>query len=306
LVLQNIEDRVVQRAIVTILQPLLDPLFDERSFGFRPQRGSLHALAHVERLTLDERRRVWVLEDLRDAFLHVPLQRLLQVVGKFLPAADLIGLIERVLSGNELSGLRQGGPLSPLLLNLYLHHFLDRPWRRDQPRLPLVRVADDLLVLCRTETEARQAHGELIRRLRPSGMPLKGTVDLAIHDLNAGTSASWLGFSFLKPRRGLAIGIEERSWDELAQRLAFAHSTDRAAQLANQIVHGWLGQKGPCYLGSDRDEVCRRITAIAGEQAFDEIPGTAELKGLWQRAYARWCRLRIPSQARRGQPNNGT
>lgn len=58
IVLLNIQDRVVQRAVILILQPVLDPLFDARSFGYRPDLGHLHALAHAEHLALSERRRV--------------------------------------------------------------------------------------------------------------------------------------------------------------------------------------------------------------------------------------------------------
>jgi RNA-directed DNA polymerase len=70
IVLLNIEDRVVQRAIVLILQPLLDPLFDSRSLGYMPNLGHLHALAMAEQLTVTQRRRIWVTEDIEDAFLH--------------------------------------------------------------------------------------------------------------------------------------------------------------------------------------------------------------------------------------------
>ena len=101
IVLLNIEDRVVQRAIVLILQPLLDPLFDPRSLGYRPKLGHLHALAVAEQLTTAQRRMVWLAEDIEDAFLHVPLSRLLQVVGKLLPDNDLLGLLERVLPAQQ-------------------------------------------------------------------------------------------------------------------------------------------------------------------------------------------------------------
>src|SRR5207249_3057897 len=193
LVLSNVEDRVVERAVVSILQPLLDPQFDDRSFGYPPRRGMQHALAQAERHVPKEQRRVWLTEDAKDAFLNVPLSRLLQVVRGLLPADDLIELIKRVLGGNKVPGLRQGGPLSPLMLNLYLDHFLDGPWRCDQPKLPLLRVADDLLVPCRSEAQARKARAELERLLVPAGMPLKGTEATAICVLCADIPVDWLG-----------------------------------------------------------------------------------------------------------------
>jgi hypothetical protein len=292
IVLMNIADRVVQRAIVLILQPVLDPLFDARSFGYRPKISHLHALALAERLTLSRRRPVWAIDDLQDAFRHVPVPRLFQVVRKLLPADDLLGLLQVVLPAQELPGLRQGGSLSPLMLNTYLHHVLDRPWRRDRPRLPLIRVADDLLVLCRTEDEAHDACGHLRHLLRPTGMPLKGTPEAAVRRLDDGDAADWLGFRIRQPARGLAFEIAERSWERLATHLALAHSKSDAPVRAILTVKQWLNQRGPCYTSSDRERVCRRIIELARAQAFEEVPGRQELRQHWQRAYARWRKLR--------------
>ena len=177
---------------------------------------------------------------------------------KLLPADDLIGLLERVLAPGTLPGLRQGGPLSPLMLNVYLNHVLDRPWRRDQPGLPLIRVADDLLVPCRSESQAREARAELERLLVPAGMPLKGTAGSAARALSAADPIDWVGFSFHKPARGLAITIDEKSWAKLDEQLALAHTRTESPLRAVMVIEGWLGAKGPCYPWCDRDEVCRQ------------------------------------------------
>src|SRR5205823_1907836 len=114
-------DRIVQRACVEILQPILDPLFDARSFGYRPRRSPQHALALAEQLARSESRWMWVAVDIKDAFGSVPLQRLLDITKKYLPDDKLIAFLKTVVGGAKLPGLRQDGPLSPLLLNLYLH-----------------------------------------------------------------------------------------------------------------------------------------------------------------------------------------
>lgn len=128
LIIQSILDRIVQRAIVEIVQPILDPLFDSNSLGYRPKpnQGRLHALALAEHYLVAEKRRIWITEDIKDAFLNVPLSRLLQVLKKRLLADDLTEFIGKVIGDSKLPGLRQGGPLSPLLLNVYLDHFLDK------------------------------------------------------------------------------------------------------------------------------------------------------------------------------------
>ena len=80
IMLLNVEDRVVERAVVQILQPLFDPDFDDRSFGGRPCRGPLSALAAAEALVTVEGRRILVGQDLRNAFDSVLLKRLMQVL----------------------------------------------------------------------------------------------------------------------------------------------------------------------------------------------------------------------------------
>jgi hypothetical protein len=292
LVLSNIEDRVVQRAAVLILQPVLDPLFDPRSLGYRPRLGRLHALAQAEWLTLRQQRQVWLTEDISNAFLNVPVPRLLQIARKFFPADDLMQFLEQVLPGQKLQGLRQGGPLSPLMMNLYLHHFLDRPWRIRHPHLPLIRVADDQLVLCRNEEQAQAARADLRQLLLPAGMSLKQMEETTIRDLSAGMAARWLGFTISKASRGLAFQIGDHSWTRLENYLALAHTKSDAPLRAIATLKAWLGQMGPCYLCADRDKMCERIVGLAQEQSFEEIPGSNDLRALWQSAYARWCRLR--------------
>ena len=72
-----------------------------------------------------------VVEDIKDAFTRVPLNRLLDVLNIYVPSEEVLQLIRRLLDTGKRHGIRQGGPLSPLLLNLYLHHVLDVPWQKD-------------------------------------------------------------------------------------------------------------------------------------------------------------------------------
>jgi hypothetical protein len=302
IVLQDVEDRVVQRAALSILQPVLDPLFEGHSYGFRPGRGRWHALAEAERLTLGGGYGAWVSDDVRDAFQHVPLARLLQVVGSYLPADDLLGFLGQVLPGRHFPGLRQGGPLSPLLLNLYLHHLVDRPWGRDHPDLPLLRYADDLLLLGRDEVLARNAHDDLARRLRSAGMGLKGTAADAVRVPGRDAAVEWLGFEVTRSDAGLAYGFTEASWGRLADTLGQAHAAADAPLRAVGTVKGWLAAQGPCYAWCDRDAVIRRVEALARDQAFDELPARRVLLGWWRRAHDRWDEFREVMGGRAANP----
>ena len=182
-------DRMVQRSIVQTIQPFLDPMFDDDSFGFRPGKDRLDALARAEQLTCGDGLWVWISEDIKNAFDQVPLSRLLDVAKRVLPDEGIVRLIERMIGTGSKRGLRQGGPLSPMLLNLYLHHHLDRPWRKHHADVPLIRVADDLLLLCRDRQAAERSYADLEMLLRPAGMPLKGTPQTTIQELNRGDSA---------------------------------------------------------------------------------------------------------------------
>jgi Reverse transcriptase (RNA-dependent DNA polymerase) len=266
---------------------VLDRFFDERSFGYRPGRGPLGALAEAERLTFLEGRRKWLADDIRDAFGSVPIPRLLQVVRKMLPDDALIEFLVRVLEGHRGTGLRQGGSLSPLLLNAYLHHNLDRPWRRAWPDTPLLRYADDLLALAKTHREAEAAHAWLVERLLPAGFCLKGSSASVIHSLKPGP-VFWLGFEIRGGKKRLRFGISNARWDNLAAGLDRAHEAGDAPLKARQVVQGWLEGIAPCFPNRGRRTVIDRISTIAVDRAFDELPAAHHLLGHWKAKFQRW------------------
>jgi len=294
LIIQSIIDRMVQRAVVEIIQPLLDPLFDPRSFGFRPQKSTLHALVLAETLCFEEGRTVWVTADVKDAFSNVPLPRLLDVVRRYLIDEELVGFIGQVIGGSSQPGLRQGGCLSPLLLNLYLHHFLDRRWRSLNPDIPLIRYADDILLLCRTPCEARQAHDALAGILRPTAMSLKDAKSGA-RTLTVSDPVNWMGFHITRLGARLQYGLTEAAWWQLADKIALSRDAPNSPLRVYEAIVGWVGQKGPCFPYLDHNKVYAQIADIAGEHGYDEIPSLSEIRNLWQRAYARWMRIPAPN-----------
>jgi retron-type reverse transcriptase len=292
LLLPSVIDRVVPRAVVQTVQPYLDPQFDDNSFGFRPGRDRQRALARAATLASGSGSWVWVTEDIRDAFNQMPLRRLLDVVRLRLPDPGIVRLIERLVLTEAGRGLRQGGCLSPLLLNLYLDHHLDRKWRSCHPNLPLLRVADDLLALTRSGEEARQAWNDLQEALRPVGMPLKGSPSSAVRDLSGGDQADWLGFRLARGEGGLEVRPAARSWRQLTDHLAVAHTRPNLPLLVVEVIVRWAEQLGPCYPWTDPWEAYARVAAIARELAFEEIPPREEFLGRWRRAFGRWQRIR--------------
>lgn len=290
--IQDVEDRVVQRAIVQIVQPLIDPTFSSTSLGYRPKKGRYHALALAERLAQDQDRWCCLTEDVKDAFEQPPHRRLLDVVRRHLPDAGILALIGAVIENESGRGLRQGGSLSPLLLNVYLDHFLDRPWAKRHPETPLIRVADDVLILCRDPDEALRARESLQEMLRPAGMPLKGTPETAVRDLAGGGRATWLGLDLTRQGDNLIASMTDASWAKLEDHLARTHDRPDAPLRANETILGWLASAGMCFRPDDHLEVHARIATTAHRYAFDEIPSREETRDCWQRAHARWLRIR--------------
>lgn len=292
LIIQDIDARIVQRATVMILQPLLDPRFDPRSFGFRPGRSILDALALAERLTLRERRWVWVAVDIRDAFTNVPLPRLRDIVRKALVDEELVRFIAGLLAGSRWRGLRQGGPLSPLLLNLYLHHFLDRKWRKMCPHIPLIRYADDILLLCLCEEEASQAYNALVEMLTPVGMTLKEDQESAICQLAQGDAARYMGFEIRKDEDRLRLGLTREAWDGLRDALADCHEAPASAWRAVQVVAGWLDSRAACLSDLGVDNVYARVQKIAKSLDFEELLDPSDVDWVAEQAIRRWQQAR--------------
>lgn len=296
LTLLNIADRVVQRAIVELLQPLLDPLFGDRVLGFRSRVNRVDALALAERLTMTDNRFVWAIEDIKDAFDNVPRGPLIDVVAKYVPSPELMQLIEKIICADgRKRGIAQGGPLSPLQLNVYVFHHLERRWEQNEvlAGTPHIRVADDILMLCKTLKEAREALSELKRILGQAGLPLKHGASKAIHHLRRGDSPDWLGFRVWRGREGLEIKIAKRSWKRLSQYLQLTHEKPDAPLRAVDTINGWVDQLGPCYRYGNRSRKCRRIETFAGTHGFGEIPSRASLLSRWRRAYERWEEMRV-------------
>ena len=182
----SLEDKIVQRAVVEVLNAVYEVDFRGFSYGFRPGRGPHDALDALA-VGIERKRVNWVLDaDIRDFFTklgHVWLRRFLEhriadrrvrrLIGKWLAA----GVIEDGNWSQTVEGSPQGASVSPLLANLYLHHVLDLWvdwWRRRHARgdVIIVRWADDFIVGFEHEQDARRFLVELRERLARFGLEL--------------------------------------------------------------------------------------------------------------------------------------
>jgi retron-type reverse transcriptase len=304
--LQDIEDRVVQRAIVQVIQPVIDPGFAVTSFGYRPRLGTEHALATAEFLACSKNSWTWVTDDIRDAFDHVPHGRLLDIVQNRLQSGEMADLIRVVIENEKGQGLRQGGSLSPFLLNLYLDHLLDRPWKKSQPETPLLRYADDLLILTANGDRADEAHAHLRHRLQAAGMSLKGTPGTANYDLQTGDTVQWIGFAIRKGPEGMEYRPTERNWYRLREHLEMCHTKPGAPIRAIDTIVGWLEHLGPCAPFLDATATQARIVTLASELAFEEVPSLERVSLLMEHAHRGWTTIKGKIPARLlGNNNHG-
>lgn len=285
----NWQDQVVQRAIVQIVQPLVDPRLDELNFGYRPGRDRTEALANAELLLEAGSRYCVIAADLRDAFTRIPHEPLIAALNELFGNESLNRLIRRVITANgRKRGVAQGGAISALLLNLYLDRVLDKRWRELKPEIPLIRVADDILILCRDEEEALRSYTDLQKILQPTGMTLKGNTQSDLIDLGAGQTAEWLGYRISIPNGEITVQTPERFRKKLQVHLEQVMEEPDGALNVGAVLRGVVEQLGPCYLHEDRDRMIRQITAIACDVGAEETPAETELLDIWGRSHARY------------------
>ena len=176
----TVRDRVVQTAMLHVLEPIFDVTFSEHSYGFRHGRGCHHALERVEQLLNDGY--VYVVDaDLKSYFDTIPKDRLMARVSEKVSDSRILRMVEMFLEQGVMDGLKewtpeagtpQGAVLSPMLANIYLNP-MDH--RLEAAGFALVRYADDFVILCRTREDAEQALALVQNWVAENGLRLHPT-----------------------------------------------------------------------------------------------------------------------------------
>jgi group II intron reverse transcriptase/maturase len=201
-----VRDRVVQAAMKIVIEPVFEADFLPCSFGFRPKRSQHDALQVLIDQSWKGRR--WVLEsDVANCFEAIPHSGLMSAIEERVSDRNLLKLLRAMLRGGvmqdgavhrDVAGTPQGGVVSPVLCNVYLHR-LDRQWTERGTGV-LVRFADDLVVCCHTKREAEAALAALRSILAEMGLQLKEAKTRIVHLREGGEGLDFLGFHHRRVR----------------------------------------------------------------------------------------------------------
>lgn len=192
----TVADRVVQQAVLNVLGPIFERKFLDLSHGFRPGRSTHTALRQVWK-HIKTGFRTWVVDaDIKAYFDSIPHERLLDFVAEEVADGKVLALVRQFLTapvrdGEVLTGVEkgtpQGGVVSPLLANIYLHYFDER---LSAEGFKVVRYADDFVVLGRTRQEAERAFARIHEIL-------EGELGLTVHPTKTRIVHVSQGFDFL-------------------------------------------------------------------------------------------------------------
>jgi group II intron reverse transcriptase/maturase len=210
----TVSDRIAQMVVKQLVEPDLDPIFLPDSYGYRPGKSALEAVGVTRKRCW---KYDWVLEfDIKGLFDNIEHELLLKAVRKHVKCKWALLYIERWLTApmeengtriERTRGTPQGGVISPILSNLFLHYTFDLWMRRTYPDLPWCRYADDGLAHCRTEQEAEAVKAELQARLEECHLQMHPTKTKIVYCRDGRRRASYpnvkfdfLGYEF-RPRR---------------------------------------------------------------------------------------------------------
>lgn len=289
----TVRDRVVQAAVKIVLEPIFEADMLPCSYGFRPQRAAHDAL----QVLVDEcwRGRRWVVEtDIANCFEAIPHEKLMQAVEERVCDRGLLRLLRAMLSAGVMvdgmtrkavTGTPQGGVVSPLLANIYLHR-LDRAWSVREHGV-LVRYADDLVVMCATEQQAHAALQRLRELLADLGLEPKAAKTRIVHLRVGGEGLDFLGFHHRLVSSTGRVG--SRGVTFLARwpsRRAMQHARDRIREVTlrsrlwlpvevivtqiNRFLRGWAAYfrygNSARHFGLIRDYALARLAGVIAKR----------------------------------------
>jgi len=285
----TVSDRIAQTVALMYLEPELEPIFHEDSYGYRPEKSAIQAVG----VTRDRCWRYdWVLEyDIRGAFDNIDHELLLRALRKHTDCKWVLLYVERWLTTpfqfadgkqeERAKGTPQGGVVSPLLMNLFMHYVFDYWMARHNPQIPFARYADDGVVHCKTEAEAQQLKDALRKRFEECKLELHPEKTRIVYCRDGNRKARYehesfdfLGYNFRGRLAKSRIGKYFCSFSPAISKNAVKHlhqtmrewsiprwtnaTLEMLADRANLVLRGWCQYYGHYCIA------CLLLTPLVG------------------------------------------
>lgn len=272
----TVSDRIAQMVVKNSLEPLVEPHFHDDSYGYRPGKSALDAIGQArQRCWRDD----WVLDmDIRGFFDALDHKLVMKAVSRFTQCVWTLLYIERWLKAEVIlpdgerlqrtQGTPQGGVISPLLANIFLHLVFDK-WMQDEfPHIHFERYADDIVVHCRSQKQLEFIERRIKARLTQCKLELctEKTKIVYCKDSNrtggyANQSFDFLGYTF-RPRStrdsngkffvSFAPAVSRKALKAMRLKIrnhplvkgCFSLSIEELASVINPLLQGWINYYG--------------------------------------------------------------
>jgi group II intron reverse transcriptase/maturase len=275
----TVSDRIAQTVVKLMIEPILDPIFQEDSYGYRPGKSAKQAIAVTRKRCWQYD---WVVEfDIKAAFDQIDHALLIKAVRSHIKDDWILLYIERWLTAPfetaggvslpRTRGTPQGGVVSPILMNLFMHYAFDSWMKRTYPQCPFGRYADDAVVHCRSQAQAEAVMRSIALRLEECGLTMHPDKSKIVYCKDSNRTCAYpnvqftfLGFTF-RPREALANRYNRRftsflpavssdALKRMRQRVrdwrihrCTSSTLDALAQRCNPVIQGWWNYYGAFY-----------------------------------------------------------
>lgn len=271
----TVSDRIAQTVVKLVVEPLMEPYFHEDSYGYRPGKSAIDAVGVARKRCW---KYDWVIDlDIKAFFDNLDHELVMKAVSKHVKINWALLYIERWLKvpmqcgdGSLIArekGTPQGGVISPLLANLFMHYAFDEWLRRNHPYIPFERYADDAVLHCKSEKQANFIKDKVEQRMRQCGLELHPTKTRIVYCQDDDrqlayehTKFDFLSYTFQKrlsrTRKGklfvsFSPAVSNTAKKEIRQtirswriHLWSSATLSSIAREINPVVRGWINYYG--------------------------------------------------------------